>query len=131
MAKRAATKFPSVDEYLELFAAPSPPSGALINAVLEHADIREELGGGRVVLRLSERRANHRLVRRGLGRQAGQLGKMALIWDEIDERIVQVCNGVAEDVAAWEFDEMAEYDRFELTEAALAYVADHEHRAAR
>ena len=65
MAKRAAAKFPSVDEYLELFAAPAPPSGALINAVLEHADIRQEIGGGRVVLRLSERRANHRLVRRG------------------------------------------------------------------
>ena len=129
MAKRAA-QFPSVDEYLELFAAPAPPSGALINAVLEHADIREELGGGRVVLRLSERRANHRLVRRGLGKQAAQLGRMALVWDEEDGRIVQVCDdGVAGGGAGW--NEPSELDRFELTEAALAYVAqfDSEQRA--
>ena len=125
MAKRATAQFPSVDEYLELFAAPAPPSGALINAVLEHADIREELGGGRVVLRLSERRANHRLVRRGLGKQAAQLGRMALVWDEEDGRIVQVCDdGVAGGGAGW--NEPSELDRFELTEAALAYVAQFE-----
>jgi hypothetical protein len=125
MGKRAAAKFPSVDEYLELFAAPAPPSGALINAVLEHADIRQEIGGGRVVLRLSERRANHRLVRRGLGKQAAQLGRMALIWDEEDGRIVQVCDdGAAGGGAGW--NEPSELDRFELTEAALAYVAQFE-----
>ena len=125
MAKRAAAKFPSVDEYLELFAAPAPPSGALINAVLEHADIRQEIGGGRVVLRLSERRANHRLVRRGLGKQAAQLGRMALVWDEENGQIVQVCDdGVAGGGAGW--NEPSELDRFELTEAALAYVAQFE-----
>jgi hypothetical protein len=125
MAKRAAAKFPSVDEYLELFAAPAPPSGALINAVLEHADIRQDIGGGRVVLRLSERRANHRLVRRGLGKQARLLGQMSLIWDEEDGQIVQVCDdGVAGGGAGW--NEPSELDRFELTEAALAYVAQFE-----
>ena len=125
MAKRAAAKFPSVDEYLELFAAPAPPSGALINAVLEHADIRQEIGGGRVVLRLSERRANHRMVRRGLGKQAAQLGRMALVWDEENGQIVQVCDdGVAGGGAGW--NEPSELDRFELTEAALAYVAQFE-----
>lgn len=124
MAKRAA-QFPSVDEYLELFAAPAPPSGALINAVLEHADIRQEIGGGRVVLRLSERRANHRLVRRGLGKQAAQLGRMALVWDEECGQVVQVCDdGEAGGGAGW--NEPSELDRFELTEAALAYVAQFE-----
>src|SRR5476651_1105567 len=33
MARRTAAKRPSVDEYLQLFAAPPPPSGALINAI--------------------------------------------------------------------------------------------------
>jgi hypothetical protein len=125
MSKRAAAKFPSVDEYLPLFAAPAPPSGALINAVLEHADIRQDIGGGRVVLRLSERRANHRLVRRGLGKQARLLGQMSLIWDEEDGQIVQVCDsGEAGGATGW--NEPSELDRFELTEAALAYVAQFE-----
>jgi hypothetical protein len=122
MAKRAATKRPSVDEYLELFAAPQPPSGALINAILEHADIRQELGGGRVVLRLSERRANHRAVRRGLGKRAERLHEMSLVWDEDDGQVLQVCDGAeTADVGGW--NEPSELDRFELTEAALAYVA--------
>jgi hypothetical protein len=122
MGKRAAAKRPSVDDYLQLFAAPAPPSGALINAVLEHADIRREIGGGRVVLRLSERRASHRLVRRGLGKQAGRLGQLSLIWDEADGQIVQVCDGAAAgEASGW--NEPSELDRFELTEAALAYVA--------
>jgi hypothetical protein len=126
MAKRFAAKRPSVDEYLELFATtPAPPSGALINAVLEHADIRQEIGGGRVVLRLSERRANHRLVRRGLGRHAGRLAQMSLIWDEEGGQVVQVCDsGVA--IEAGEWNDPSELDRFELTEAALAYVAQFE-----
>ena len=125
MAKRAAAKRPSVDAYLELFAAVAPPSGALINAILEHADIRQEIGGGRVVLRLSERRASHRLVRRGLGKHAGRLGQMSLIWDEADGQVVQVCDGgAAGAVGGW--NEPSELDRFELTEAALAYVAQFE-----
>jgi hypothetical protein len=127
MAKRAAAKRPSVDEYLELFAAsaPQPPSGALINAVLEHADIRQEIGDGRVVLRLSERRANRRDVRRGLGRQGARLSQVSLIWDEDDGQILQVCDGSeAADAGAW--NQPSELDRFELTEAALAYVAQFE-----
>jgi hypothetical protein len=127
MAKRAAAKRPSVDEYLELFAAsaPQPPSGALINAVLEHADIRQEIGDGRVVLRLSERRANRRDVRRGLGRQGARLSQMSLIWDEDDGQILQVCDGSeGADAGAW--NQPSELDRFELTEAALAYIAQYE-----
>ena len=49
MARRAAAKRPSVDEYLAFFAAPQPPSGALINTILEHADIRQDLGDGMVL----------------------------------------------------------------------------------
>ena len=31
----------------------APPSSAVINAVLEYADLRDDMGGGRVMLRLS------------------------------------------------------------------------------
>jgi hypothetical protein len=34
-----------------------PPTAALIDAVLEFADLRDEMGGGRVMLRLSPARA--------------------------------------------------------------------------
>jgi hypothetical protein len=122
LARRTAAKRPSVDEYLPLFAAPPPPSGALINAILEHADIRQELGDGMVVLRLSQRRINNRNVRRGLGKQADRLRQMSLVWDEDDGQIVQVCDG-AEPEAVGGWNEPSELDRFELTEAALAYVA--------
>ena len=128
MSRRTAAKRPSVDEYLQLFNAPAPPSGALINAILEHADIRQELGDGMVVLRLSQRRINHRNVRRGLGRQADRLRQMSLVWDEDDGQIVQVCDGAEpEDVGGWS--ESSELDRFELTEAALDYIANFESRA--
>ncbi|HEX3408566.1 MAG TPA: hypothetical protein VHS81_15140, partial [Caulobacteraceae bacterium] len=54
MPRHAAKRYPSTDEYFRL-ATPQPPSGALINAILEHADIRQEIGAGRVVLRFSQR----------------------------------------------------------------------------
>jgi hypothetical protein len=128
MARRTAAKRPSVDEYLQLWAPPPPPSGALINAILEHADIRQELGGGKVMLRLSQRRSNNRAVRRGLGKQAGRLGQVSLVWDEDDGQIVSVCDG-AEPAGADGWNEPSELDRFELTEAALAYIASFESRA--
>jgi hypothetical protein len=128
MARRTAAKRPSVDEYLQLFAAPPPPSGALINAILEHADIRQELGDGMVLLRLSQRRVNNRNVRRGLGKEAERLRRMSLVWDEDDGQIVQVCDGAEiENIDGWS--EPSELDRFELTEAALAYIANFESRA--
>jgi hypothetical protein len=128
MARRAAAKRPSVDGYLKFLATPSPPSGALINAILEHADIRQELGDGKVVLSLSQRRINNRIVRRGLGKQAARLGQVSLVWDEGDGQIVRVWDGAKPaDIGGWI--EPSELDRFELTEAALAYVADFEGRA--
>jgi len=125
MTRRAAPKRPSVDEYLHFFAAPPAPSGALVNALLEHADIRHELGDGKVLLRLSQRKLNNRLVRRGLGKRADRLAEMSLVWDEEDGQIVSVFDG-AETVQAESWNEPSELDRFELTEAALAYVAQFE-----
>ena len=53
---------------------------------------------------------------------------MSLVWDEDDGQIISVCDGAAPaDADAW--NEPSELDRFELTEAALAYIADFEIRA--
>jgi len=123
MPKRAAAnRYPSTDEYLRL-VTPQPPSGALINAILEHADVRQELGAGRVVLRLSARGIRKAAIRRRLGREARRLEEVSLVWDDEAGQIVQVCDAADRDGARhWTADEPSELDRFELTEAGLAYV---------
>ena len=60
----------------------APPSSALINAVLEHADLRDDMGGGRVMLRLSPEAAGNRALRAELGAEASRLADIAVIWDE-------------------------------------------------
>jgi hypothetical protein len=126
MTRRAAAKRHPSDQYLQLLA-PQPPSGALINAILEHADVRQDLGGGLVVLRLTERRIRKCAIRRRLGKQAGRLGQVSLIWDEIDEQVVRVCDAAeSAKLCGWGLPEPTEFDQFELTDAGLAYVANFE-----
>ena len=126
MSKLAAKRYPSTDEYLRL-VTPQAPSGALINAILEHADIRQELGAGRVVLRLSQRGIRKAAIRRRLGREARRLEEVSLVWDDEAGQILQVCDAADCDGRAhWTADEPSELDRFELTEAGLAYLAEFE-----
>lgn len=123
MPRRAAANRYPADEYLRL-VTPQPPSGALINAILEHADIRQELGAGRVVLRLSRRGIRKAAIRRRLGREARRLEEVSLVWDDEAGQIVQICDAADDDGHDyWTAGEPSELDRFELTEAGLAYVA--------
>lgn len=123
MPRHAAAKRPSADEYFRL-VTPQPPSGALINAILEHADIREDLGAGRVMLRLSARAIRKAAIRRRLGREARRLEEVFLVWDDEAGQIIQICDAADDDGHDyWTAAEPSESDRFELTEAGLAYVA--------
>ncbi|HWF78522.1 MAG TPA: hypothetical protein VN694_15255 [Caulobacteraceae bacterium] len=124
MPKQAAAKRPSTDEYLRL-VTPQPPSGALINAILEHADVRHDLGEGRVLLRLSRRGIRKAAIRRRLGREATRLEEVSLVWDDEAGQIVRVCDD-AESSGQVDWAEPSESDRFELTEAGLAYLANFE-----
>ena len=101
----------------------TPPSAGVINANLEHADLRDELGGGRVLLRLSAERLADARLRRGLGADAPRLAQVAVIWDEREEMIFRVLDGGPPPIAAVERAAPAEDDRFVLTDAALAYIA--------
>jgi hypothetical protein len=115
-----------------------PPSGALINAVLEFADLRDEMGGDRVLLRLSPARVAEPWVRRGLGEEADRLGDVAVIWDERDDELIRVLDGappvmevVTLPVAAESARERPaphEDDQFVLTPAALEYIAQSQSR---
>jgi hypothetical protein len=104
------------------------PSSALVNAVLEHADLRDDMGGGRVLLRLSPEQAADLDLRGALGAEAVRLSDVAVIWDEREDQIFRVLDGAAPHLTVVETPEEAEEDRFELTPAALRYIAQSQSR---
>jgi hypothetical protein len=100
-----------------------PPTGVLINAVLEHADLRDDMGGGRVMLRVSPARLAEPKVRKALGPDTARLGAMAVIWDERDDCLFRVLDGAPPPLAAVERPAPTDDDHFALTPAALDYIA--------
>ena len=66
------------------------PSAAVISTVLQHADLCEDLGGGRALYRLSPKRVRNRDVRRAAGREAGRLASVAVLYDEREGQIIRV-----------------------------------------
>ena len=103
-----------------------PPSAALIDAVLEHADLRDELGGGRVLLRLSPTRITERKLHRALGADARRLADVAVIWDERDDVIFRVLDGAPP--ALMVVKTTNQEDHFVLTPAAMDYIAQSQSR---
>ncbi|MBE7217087.1 MAG: hypothetical protein INR64_01295 [Caulobacteraceae bacterium] len=103
----------------------APPSGDLVNAVLQYADVQVDMGGGRTLLRLSGRRMSDPVIAGPLGREAHRLADVAVVWDEADEEIFRVLDAAAGDHLQPVADVAPEpeEDRFELTPAALAYLA--------
>lgn len=102
------------------------PSGALINAVLSYADIQVDIGGGKVMLRLSPERMTDPVIRRPLGREAARLADVSVIWDEREDQIFRIIDGThgrgrLAVIEAPPIDEPV----FELTPAALAYLEAH------
>jgi hypothetical protein len=110
-------------------SAPQPPSGALINVILEYADVEQSLGGGRVLLRLSARRMKDPTIKELLGREARRLAEVSVIWDEEEGELIRVQDDAQPLGAPSMADETSELDTFELTEAALDYIARHQRRA--
>lgn len=101
-----------------------PPSGALINVILEYADVRHELGGDRAILRLSPQRMEDPVIEAILGRETSRLADVSILWDDDEGAIVRILDDCAGGKAGAS-DHRSDLDTFELTEAALAYVARH------
>lgn len=102
------------------------PSGALIDAILSYADEVRDMGGGKVLLRLSAKRMADPAIRRPLGREAPRLAEVSVIWDEREDQIFRILDsahgrGRLAVVQAPSIDEPV----FELTPAALAYLEAH------
>ena len=101
----------------------APPSAALIDLVLECADLRDDLGGGRLLLRLSPDRLVDPGLRARAGVETGRLGDIAVIWDEIDDVIFRVLDGGPPPLALVSSFDEGDEDRFVLTPKALEYIA--------
>ncbi len=102
----------------------APPSGDLINAVIQYADRIKDLGGHRSLLRLSERRMADPVITAALGREAERLAHVAVIWDDEEDQIVRVLDTAAGDAVAptHTMQPLGEVE-LELTPDALAYLA--------
>ncbi len=101
------------------------PSGELINAILQYADVSTDMGGGRTLLRLSARRMADPVITGPLGREGPRLADVAVVWDECEDEIFRVLDAAAGDRmdATPAGPTSQEEPQFELTAAALAYLA--------
>jgi len=68
----------------------APVNAAMISAVLDFADIHRELGGGRTLRRISHERAARADIFLLLGRDAGRVTDIGLVWDDREDQIVRV-----------------------------------------
>ena len=101
----------------------APPSAALIDIVLEYADLRDDLGGGRILLRFSPDCLGDPDLRERAGDDAARMADVAVIWDEIDDVIFRVLDGGPPPLALVPPPIDFEEDRFVLTPRALEYLA--------
>lgn len=103
----------------------APPSGDLINAVLQYADVMQDMGGGRTLLRLSAQRMADPVIAGPLGREAHRLVDVAILWDDEEDEIFRVLDAARGDHLQVVTSELTPEDTFELTDEALAYLQAH------
>jgi len=78
----------------------SPLTGAIIDAVLRHADHHEDLGCGRTLMRISSKRLGDIQVRSALGNQLDRALGVSIIWNEREGEILRVLDRPAGQYAA-------------------------------
>ena len=76
-----------------MFRTPFPAavaSGRLISEVLRLADVQEDLGGGRIRMRLSQGRLKQPEVKAALGADVKRAAELAVVYDEREAEVVDV-----------------------------------------
>jgi hypothetical protein len=76
------------------------PSSAVVDAVLRYSDVQEDVGGGRVMKRLSPARLRDGEVAAALGKDAVQAGRVSILWNDREDQIVRVLVAPAHSLAA-------------------------------
>ena len=71
-------------------ARPAPPPAAVVDAVLRFHDEAHDQGGGRTLLRLSERRLHEPEVEAYLGADAPRAARVSILWNERESEIIRV-----------------------------------------
>jgi hypothetical protein len=103
----------------------APPSGDLINAILQYADVMQDQGGGRTLLRLSARRMADPVIAGPLGREAPRLAEVAILWDDEEDEICRVLDAAHGDRLGALIQAVEDEAALELTDEALAYLKAH------
>ena len=105
----------------------TPPPAYLISAVLEHADLRDDMGGGKVLMRLSPALFAALGLRAELGESAERVCDIAVLYDEREDEIIRVLDGSGAGprvVAPPAIPD--ERDTFTLSPEAEAYLANNQ-----
>ena len=69
---------------------PAAPSSAVVDAILRFSDVQEDVGGGRIMKRLSPARLRDGEVRAALGEATAQAGRVSVLWNDREDQIVRV-----------------------------------------
>ena len=67
-----------------------PLTGAIIDAVLQYADLQEDQGCGRTLLKLSARRLAEAGVKASLGNNIDRARGVSILWNDREGEIVRV-----------------------------------------
>jgi hypothetical protein len=81
-------------------AAPAPLPGVIVDAVLRYHDEVQDQGGGRSLLRLSQRRLHDAEVEAALGDLAARAAGVSILWNEREGEIIRVLEAAAARMAA-------------------------------
>lgn len=67
-----------------------PLTGAVIDAVLQYADLQEDQGCGRTLLKLSARRLSEASIKARLGTNLDRARGVSILWNDREGEIVRV-----------------------------------------
>jgi hypothetical protein len=67
-----------------------PLTGAIIDAVLQYADLQEDQGCGRTLLKLSARRLSEASIKARLGTNLDRARGVSILWNDREGEIVRV-----------------------------------------
>jgi hypothetical protein len=81
-------------------AAPAPLPGVIVDAVLRYHDEVQDQGGGRSLLRLSQRRLHDAEVEAALGDLAARAAGVSILWNEREGEIIRVLEAATARMAA-------------------------------